>query len=83
MTKSPTAMQARRGAEHVLQWCLNSDNEAMVKKIIEELIKDLKGALVSPTGKGLQRDKIWESYYCIHATENFSNRSSCVNTHIA
>jgi len=56
MTKSPAAMQARRGAEHVLQWYLNSDNEAMVKRFIEELIKDLKGALVSPTGKGLRRD---------------------------
>jgi len=56
MTKSPTAVQARTGAEHVLQWCLNSDNEAMVKKFIEELIKDLKGALVS--GKGLRRENV-------------------------
>ena len=73
-TKFPTAVNARRGAIHILQWCSNSDNSVVLQKFAEELTRDLRAALVTPTGKGLWRDKLWESYYCIRTTGIFTNR---------
>ena len=72
-TKSPTAVNVRRIAIHKLQWCSNSDNSVVLQKFAEELTSDLRAALVTPTGKGLQQDKLWESY-CICTTEIFTNR---------
>ena len=73
-TKSPTAVNTRRAAFHMLQWCSNPDNSVVLQKFAEELTTDLRAALVTPTGKGLQRVKLWESYYCIRTTEIFTNR---------
>ena len=58
----------------MLQWCSNPDNSVVLQKFAEELTTDLRAALVTPTGKGLRRDKLWESYYCIRTTEIFTNR---------
>ena len=58
----------------MLQWCSNSNNEVVLQKFTEKVFTDLRGALVTPTGKGLGRDKLWESYYYIHTTETFTNR---------
>ena len=58
----------------MLQWCSNSNNEVVLQKFTEEVFTDLRGALVTPTGKGLGRDKLWESYYYIRTTETFTNR---------
>ena len=46
----------------------------MLQKFTEDVIKDLRKALVSPAGKKLWRDKLWESYYYIRTTETFTNR---------
>jgi len=73
-TKSPTAVDARRAAVHMLQWCKHTDNIVVLQKFTEQVMRDLRGALVTPTGKGLRRDKLWESYYHIRTTEAFTNR---------
>lgn len=73
-TKSPEAVNARIGAEYMLQWCSNRDNLPSLLKFTDDFIKDLKGALLNPNGKALQRDKVWESYFYIRSQETFTNR---------
>ena len=41
---------------------------------MEDLLGELNGALVNPSGKVLHRDKLWESYFYIHSKETFINR---------
>ena len=43
-------------------------------KFSEDLMRQLNGALVNPSGKVLHRDKIWESYFYIRSQETFTNR---------
>ena len=73
-TKSPTAFNARIGADHLHRWCCNNENYACVQKFMEDLLGDLNGVLVNPTGKVLHRDKLWESYFYIRSKETFINR---------
>ena len=73
-TKSQKAVNARIGAEYMLQRCSNRDNLPTLLKFSEELIQDLEGALVNPNGKVLQRDKGWDSYFYIQSQETFTNR---------
>ena len=72
-TKSPTAENARIGAEHIPQWSSNPDNYAVLLKFMQGLTGDLKEALVKPSGEVCQRDKVWESYFYIHSKETFFN----------
>jgi len=39
-TKAPTAVDMRRAAVHMLQWCTNTENRAMLQNFTEYLIKD-------------------------------------------
>ena len=41
---------------------------------MQDLLEDLNGALVNPSGKALHRDKLWESYFYIRTQEGFINR---------
>ena len=59
-TKSLTAINARIGADHL--WCCNQQNYACLQKFMEDLLGDLNGALLNPSGRVLHRDKIWESF---------------------
>ena len=40
---------------------------------MEDLLGDLNGALVNPSGKVLHRDKLWESYFYVCSKETFIN----------
>ena len=73
-TKSPTAITARIGADHLYRWCCNSENYVRLQKFMQDLLEDLNGALVNPSGKALHRDKLWESYFYIRTQEGFINR---------
>ena len=73
-TKSPTAINARIGADRLYRWCCNSENYARLQNFMEVLLGVLNGALVNPSGKALHRDKHWESYFYIHTQEGFINR---------
>ena len=73
-TKSPTSVNARIGADHLHRWCSNGENYACLQKFMEDLLGDLNGALVNPSGKVLHRDKLWESYFYVRSKETFINR---------
>jgi len=66
-------MDARRGAEYMLQWCTNDNNLPDLLSFCDDLLEKLNSALVDPIGKVLQRDKIWESYFYVHSQETFIN----------
>ena len=57
-TKSLTAINARIGADHLYLWCCNQQNYACLQKFMEDLLGDLNGALLNPSGRVLHRDKI-------------------------
>ena len=40
---------------------------------MQDLLGDLNGPLVNPSGKALHRDKLWVSYFYICTQEGFIN----------
>ena len=66
-------MDARHGAEYMLQWCSHDNNLPDLLNFCDYLLEKLNDALVDPTGKVLQRAKIWESYFYIRSQETFIN----------
>ena len=67
---TPPAIKARKSAQCVLTWC--TDNHPAMYEFTQQLMCTLKVCFVEHKKQNVRRDKMWEQYYLLRSSSNFT-----------
>ncbi|XP_065888818.1 uncharacterized protein [Dysidea avara] len=68
---SSEAIEARKVAQILLDWCLNAANNNCFTTFVLKLSEDLKQAMSSCKKKSCNREKLWRNFFLLRSSEKF------------
>ena len=70
---SQPAQKARVLAEKYLERCKKDENRPVFQLFSQEPVKELEGCFVSQRSVKVRWERMWESYYKLHSSTQFSD----------
>ncbi|XP_065894524.1 uncharacterized protein [Dysidea avara] len=68
---SSEAIEARKAAQILLDWCLDAANNNCFTTFVLKLSEDLKQAMSSCKKKSCNREKLWRNFFLLRSSEKF------------
>ena len=68
---SSEAIEARKVAQILLDWCLDAANNNCFTTFVLKLSEDLKQAMSSCKKKSCNREKLWRNFFLLRSSEKF------------
>ncbi|XP_065917383.1 uncharacterized protein [Dysidea avara] len=68
---SSEAIEARKAAQILLDWCLDAANNSCFTTFVLKLSEDLKQAISSCKKKSCNREKLWRNFFLLRSSEKF------------
>ena len=71
--KTPSTIEARRCAEKLLQWCLNSENVDLLNEFTKKLTESLQNVIRAASTKSFNTnyEKIWRGFFLLPSKPEF------------